>query len=122
MMPLYYRNVNAVLLVVDATDPSTWDFVKKWTETELLAIDPKPLLFLAINKTDLTPDQEFLEKVMLWADQSNIHYYQTSACTGAGVVEVFRDLAIELVKTTGLRVKPLVQTLRLQDQENAKCC
>jgi Ras-related protein Rab-5C len=53
MMPLFFWGVACLLLVIDASSASSWDFAKRMAETELVALDLKPIVFVALNKIDL---------------------------------------------------------------------
>jgi small GTP-binding protein len=55
MMPLYFRNVACVILVLDVAAPPSRDFVKRWIDTELPGICPRRVLSLCLNKIDLAP-------------------------------------------------------------------
>jgi small GTP-binding protein len=122
MMPLYYRNASAIILVADLTNVESWDLIRKWTETEFPSIDPIPLLFLAINKSDLTPESDFTHKAVLWAEQMRLPYYCTSALTGEGIADLFQDLAAELVESKASRVKLRTEEIASETQQPANCC
>lgn len=126
MMPLYLRNVDCVLLVLDTTEKSSWDFIEKWYDMEFQNIIPPPILTLCANKSDLDPTYDFTP-VKEWADKKNIPILRTSAAEGTNVSEVFKNAAMRLYKRdleNRKRVNPVAQ-VKFEDpkkEENSICC
>ena len=105
MMPMYFRNVACVILVVDVSDPGSWGFIKRWTDNELVSLAPQPMLVLCLNKSDLEPAAD-ISGVADWAAQLGCPIYHTSAMTGANVNEVFRKVATGLIDEYSNRQMP----------------
>jgi small GTP-binding protein len=123
MMPLFFRGAACLLLVIDASSPSSWEFAKKMAETDLVTLDPKPLVFVAVNKIDLgvTVEEQAIRE---WAQKSGFGFYRTSALTGDGVIDVFKAMADRLVEgAVANKQRPKV---KLQDAQliadSRKCC
>lgn len=110
MMPLYFRNVSCMLLVMDVSDPKSWEFIRRWTETELVTIVPKPIVVICLNKSDLESVVD-IPAIAEWASRANYPIYHTSAYSGVNVNEVFRKIATILfdnstgyVRTEGVQL------------------
>jgi small GTP-binding protein len=120
MMPLYFRQVACVILVLDITSPASVDFVKHWVDTELPGIQPKPLLFLCTNKTDLDPAINVAE-FEKWAEELQFPLYRTSANTGANIGELFHAIAAALAERKVNRRE--VDGQQIEGEGNgSKCC
>jgi small GTP-binding protein len=122
MMPLYYRSVACVLLVVDVTSPASWEFARRWAECDLLAITPRPFVLLAANKADLAPDPAFQAGVADWARQMQFPTFATSATTGAAVDELFLEIARVLLERRSERPRPVSEALTHVGDEEPRCC
>jgi small GTP-binding protein len=120
MMPLFFRGVSCLVLVIDVTSRSSWDFVRKTTETELTIVDPRPLVFIVLNKIDLGETID-VPAVREWAEGAGWPFYRTSALTGDGITELFRDMASALWEghsaTVNVRTRPMPEPL-----PQPKCC
>jgi 50S ribosomal subunit-associated GTPase HflX len=122
-MPLFFRGVACLLLVIDASSTSSWDFAKRMAETELVALDPKPIIFVALNKIDLG-DMIEEQTIREWAQAAGFGFYRTSALTGDGVNDVFRAIADALVEAAvpdKHKAKVKLQEVQLIGN-SPKCC
>jgi small GTP-binding protein len=122
MMPLYYRSVACVLLVLDVTSRPSWEFAKHWVECDFLGITPRPCVVIAANKSDLDPDPRFESDVVEWAREMEFPMFITSATTGTAVDEVFLEIARELVERRATRPKPMSESLTPVSEEESNCC
>jgi small GTP-binding protein len=122
MMPLYYRSVGCVLLVLDVTSPPSWEFAKHWAECDLLGITPRPFVVIAANKSDLDPDPACESNVAEWAQQMEFPMFITSATTGTAVDEVFQAIARELLERRSVRPKPVSEAIVSVSAEESNCC
>jgi small GTP-binding protein len=119
MMPLYLRNCECVILVLDFTAPASWDFVKTWLDADLLSIQPRPLVFICVNKADLDPAID-LDDLTDWASDLDYRIYQTSAFSGAGITQLFGDVATGLMNKKSER--PVGKTEAIDDEAGARGC
>jgi small GTP-binding protein len=121
MMPLYFRNVACVVLVLDASAPPSWEFVKRYIDTELQGINPRPLVVVAANKTDVQAaiDGEALEE---WAKGLGFPIFFTSAYNGTQIKELFQGIAERLVGAQSERSKPDGQQLQGSREQDGPCC
>jgi GTPase SAR1 family protein len=122
MMPLYFRDVSAVILVADVTSPSSWTFIQSWIEKQLPEMHPAPLLFLCLNKTDL-PEHDEIGKFVEWAtSEQSFPILKTSAQSGANVAELFRQVATHLVQVVRVQPEPQGERLSRTDAGSGDGC
>lgn len=120
MMPLYFRNVACVVLVLDVSSPSSWDFIKKWIDTELVGIIPRPLIVVCMNKSDL-PSAD-LDPIAQWASEGCYPIYHTSARTGTNVNALFKKIATILVDDFYDKQMPTQFVLSSATEKRRQCC
>jgi small GTP-binding protein len=121
MMPLYFRNVACVILVLDVSAPHSWEFVKRWLDAELQAINPRPFVVVAANKTDLQAVID-MQAVDEWAKGLGFPVFLTSAFNGTQIKELFQEIADRLVLTHPVRLKPNTQQLQGNRAQGSSCC
>lgn len=104
MLPAYFQDAAAVLLVYDATRPHTFDACHARLAALLSAIGKEGLPgALVSNKMDLRdricvarPAASYL------SEQTGLQYFETSAADGDGVEAPFQHIAAELLKAESL--------------------
>ncbi len=132
IIPMYFKDAAAILLVYDVTNTRSSDALKRrWFET-IRAIFPKrfPVIAIVGNKVDLVPLEERAElsavinDLCLFFDNYAIPHF-TSAATGENVQQLFIDITnhIHLQKSPKLRKS----VLRLQEElepepKRSRCC
>eukprot|EP00760_Papus_ankaliazontas_P001802 PhM_4_TR10609/c0_g1_i1/m.32648 len=94
VVPVYFRQAEAVLLVVDATRASTFEDAKRW----LLQVNEHApsgvLVALVLNKVDVSEGREVSVSMMQpFAEANGMKIFQCSAKTGEGVRDMYHDLA-----------------------------
>lgn len=83
MVPLYYRNANAALLVFDVTKQSSFEEVKSWVLELQKNIQEPMFLLLVGNKIDLDKQRVVShEEAIVYAQSIGAQFIETS---------VFRD-------------------------------
>ena len=102
---IFYRGVDAIIVVYDVNDETSLDNVKRWvTEAQPYCRDDALIIVVGF-KTDLKNETErFFGKDKAKEVLENAHFvdkvfgvYEASAKTGEGVQEAFRALTEELV-------------------------
>ena len=92
LAPMYYRNAQAAIIVYDATVPKTLEKAKYWINE--LRVHGKMVLALAGNKIDLANvSSELHEHAARFARENQLLFFETSAKTGANIIEMFTDIA-----------------------------
>lgn len=112
----YYRNALSAVVVYDITSSSSFEKAKSWVKELQRQASPNVIIALVGNKLDLvdgsqeedeegddataTPNvaQEqsraiSRDEAQAYAEESNLLFFETSAKTGEGVVEVFTEIA-----------------------------
>lgn len=100
MVPLYYRDAQAALLVFDLTDSATYKSLEYWiNELQSKVSDEGMLIYVVGNKLDMEEKRQVSKnQAETDAENNNFSYFETSAKSGEGVFEMFKDLATNLQK------------------------
>ncbi|KAJ3737067.1 GTP-binding protein ypt5 [Lentinula guzmanii] len=119
LAPMYYRNAQAAVVVYDITKASSLEKAKSWVKELQRQANPNIVIALAGNKLDLvqpsasssgtppTPgeapsssggESESLrqvprEEAQAYATEAGLLFFETSAKTGEGIVEIFTEIA-----------------------------
>jgi len=101
LMPIYYRDAEAAIIVYDLTNPETLEGCQYWID-ELDKHLGRCCLALVGNKADLQ-EQKVTETELapFLASGKNIFTCVTSAKTGKGVKELFQQLVERLLRQRG---------------------
>ena len=88
----YYKNSICAMIVYDITNKDTFDNIKNWLN-EIHNQSPKNVLIVLIgNKIDLDDRDISTEDAKKFAQENNFKYFETSAKSGIGVDELFREI------------------------------
>ena len=96
MTNLYYRDAQVAILTYDITNEGSFNSIEFWiNELKFKVENENMLLFLAGNKCDVSDEERKVPKSKgkKFAEDNNMFFYETSAKTGAGVKELFGDVA-----------------------------
>ena len=90
----YYRNIKAVILVFDYSRQETLGRISNWIEEAQHFIEDNKAKFALVgNKIDLIEGRnELRTEAQNIANQYGFWFYETSACTGEGLDELFTTL------------------------------
>jgi small GTP-binding protein len=116
LAPLYFRDADAVLLVADASDPSTTKSLARLMAMYERHLRAETLQVLAVNKIDLDPDFDRNE-VTNFCDGRILPLFFVSARDGCEIRELFTFIATKLMENPA-PVK-VVQPLAI---EQRGCC
>ncbi|KAK8807986.1 hypothetical protein WA588_006472 [Blastocystis sp. NMH] len=133
---LYYRGAAAAVIVFDLTQKSSFDAVKTdWLDSIRKCADENIIIIVAGNKCDMVQDRCVpQEEIDTLCKEENLIYIETSALSGVGVSDVFKQIALivkddmESNRPTGfqlLEVKnDLTDKVTLDSQPSKKnsCC
>jgi len=99
LLPLYYRDASAALIVFDLTDRESFEQCKFWV-SEVQREQPSCKITLVGNKMDRL-DAIQVEEGMAkaYAHQCQMTYVQTSAKSGLGIDALFETVAVEVTRT-----------------------
>ena len=119
MMPLYLRNVDLIILVLDITNSDSMKFIIKWYENEYNSIIPKPLIFICLNKIDLEPTFN-ISLFIDWCKEKNLNYFKISALTGLNIQLLFKEIAKDLINEN--KIKKNINNNQIKLNSNIKKC
>lgn len=92
----YLRGASGAILVCDVTRAETLGHLSEYVQ-DMATVCPGASFVLAANKSDLEGRQIAPERLQNFAGQIQAPWYQTSAKTGQGVADLFRDFGNILV-------------------------
>ena len=95
LVPMYFRDAEAVILVVDVTRETCVEEANMWLEKVAQNAPPSTSVFLAMNKIDLDEKRKFTLAeaeafCMSKTSTFQIRCCEVSAKTGTGVADMFR--------------------------------
>jgi small GTP-binding protein len=97
--PSYLQGASGAVIVADLTRQDTINHLSQHIDL-FLSINPKGVIVIAFNKTDLVKSESVIQKAQsreLFKHDQVTSVYQTSAKTGIYVDEIFSDLAQNLI-------------------------
>ncbi|MHA1959675.1 MAG: Rab family GTPase [Candidatus Thorarchaeota archaeon] len=97
LRPMYYRGASGGLLVYDVSRKRTFIVLDEWLDELTRAINKEIPLVLVANKTDLPDRVVEPAEGMEYARGKNMPYVESSAKTGEGIIDIFEELAKDLV-------------------------
>ncbi|KAJ1650678.1 GTP-binding protein of the rab/ypt [Dispira simplex] len=94
LAPMYYRNAQCAVIVYDITKAETFERAKSWVKELQRQADPDIVIALVGNKNDLEANRAVTaEECQAYADEGGLLFKETSAKTGANVLELFQTIA-----------------------------
>lgn len=98
LTPMYYRNASAAVVVFDVTTKTSFDSIRNWI-FELRTNEPHILIFLCGNKIDDTEKRIINTfEISNLAKELQLKFFETSACTGQGIDQLFQTIVLEILK------------------------
>ena len=120
----YYRGCHVILIVYDVTIRKSFENVTTWVECVDKFAKTNVLRILVGNKTDLE-DKRVVSKDegKKLADENGLKFYEISAKTMNGLVEMFEDVAREYVQIYQQKAIKNFQLKKAKEaQTKKKCC
>jgi len=97
LAPMYYRGAVAAIVVYDITSDESYERAIKWV-AEVEQIDSKPVVTLVGNKIDLEKSRVIQTATARnYATENGLLFAETSAKTGEGIINIFVQIAKELI-------------------------
>ena len=94
----YFRNSDGVFLVFDLTNKDTIKKLNIWLKDINDNINGDCVIFVIGNKVDVkTRDISLSEEAKQYANDKKLNYYEVSAKTGAGIINVFEKMTKKLI-------------------------
>lgn len=125
--PIYYRGAEAAVVVFDFTSQNSFDRLQSWITAFQDVAGTETIIFIIGNKIDLKEKiQVSTESAQNWANERGFKFFSTSALTGEGVEEVFRQLANDIYVNSHKKLLPQQPDLDINGgkdgQGNKKGC
>jgi Ras-related protein Rab-5C len=124
LVPMYYREADAAIVVCDVTKPGAVAEAREWVELLRGHAKGDVIVALAANKIDIVDVEHVSEhEIAEFVHVANITVFKlTSALDGTNIDELFQDLADAFIAKT-----PIADTQTLEDAapagpEDRKCC
>ena len=104
---LFYKDANAAVLVYDITREESFNQLEiYWVKQIKENSDPNIILVLAANKSDLLEDEKVDESdARKFAEEANAIFCRVSAKNGAGIDDIFFQIAKRYVGRDDIEVK-----------------
>ena len=101
LTPSFFRNAEGVVIAYDVTNSESFDNLKFWISSIKTNLFEKnifiPIIIIG-NKIDLEDMRDISKDIAnKFAKENNFKYFETSAKTGEGVDEAFRDLVNQIL-------------------------
>jgi small GTP-binding protein len=95
----YYQDAKVVIILFDYSKLNTLENINEWIEESRHFIKkPNVNYYLVGNKIDLINDRESIRNSAIdLSSHNNFSYYETSACTGEGIDELFTSCISNLL-------------------------
>ena len=103
IIPVYYRDADAAIIVFDITNPKSFDSVEYWKHSVQEEEPNCKILALCANKIDLrekSSDEIDLispEKITETALTLGLPFFECSAATGEGIVKLFQTIFSDII-------------------------
>ena len=131
--PMLYHKADVFVLVYDITERTSFEHLRKWMNDinhyKYNIMTDGTKVMLIGNKTDLEDKRAVSYKEgMKFAEENHMHFFETSAKTGANVKEAFEHLINELVEHTKCQdaYEKFMQSVQLPASANVQqtnqCC
>ena len=129
----FFRYAEGVVIAYDVTNSESFDNLKFWISSIKTNLFEKnifiPIIIIG-NKIDLEDMRESTKDVAsAFAKENNFKYFETSAKTGEGVDEAFRDLVNQILansdkneEATIERKSVKIEEKKTEKQKKKGCC
>ena len=130
LTPTYLRGAEGIVLVYDVTNLESFESLKFWIESLKSNLGENSLpTVINGNKIDLDDRDVSSEDAKKFAQSNNFKYFETSAKSGIGVDELFREIVNQILekKDNTEDTKEERKSMKLQNdkgnnQKKKGCC
>ena len=130
LTPSYLRGAEGIILVYDVTNSETFESLKFWIDSLKSNLGENSLpIVINGNKIDLDDRDISAEYAKKFAQDNNFKYFETSAKSGIGVDELFREIVNQILekKDKTEDIKDERKSIKLQNdkgnnQKKKGCC
>ncbi|CAL1263491.1 unnamed protein product [Larinioides sclopetarius] len=129
MLPMYYRKANLAIVVFDITCYESYSSLPKWIEELQKNADNNCVICIVGNKLDLEHKRAVdRNKAAHFAKSIGALYFETSAKTNEGIMDVFIHVARQMINSyqrrkssTGSQNPPVKLEMATKEKES-HCC
>ncbi|PRD34407.1 UNVERIFIED_CONTAM: Ras-related protein Rab-5A [Trichonephila clavipes] len=129
MLPMYYRKANLAIVVYDITVYESFAGLSKWIEELQKYADKDCIISIVGNKCDLENERVVdRNKADNFAKSVGALYFETSAKTSEGIMDVFIHVSRQMINTYQRRKSsvasqgPPVTLETSTKEEKSHCC
>ena len=99
--PIYYRNANVGIIVIDITSIRSFEHVEEWIINFRRIAGNDALLIVAANKADMASERQVSDDMLnQWSEKTGMKWFLTSALDGTGIHEMFNYIADHLLRNS----------------------
>ena len=122
LTPSFFRNAEGVMIAYDVTNSESFDNLKFWISSIKTNLFEKnifiPIIIIG-NKIDLEDMREISKDVAsAFAKENKFKYFETSAKTGEGVDDAFRDLVNQVLANLDKNEEETIERKSIKIEEN----
>ena len=117
LLPMYTKNANVIMYVYDVTKVESFNRVKCLVKE----CQEEACLVLVANKLDLVNRVILYEEGKAYAEYNHMLFFECSAFTGEGIIEMFNAIAAHLIETNK---SPIINnhSIIISDIKDKSCC
>ena len=121
LVPLYYNNADAAIIVYDVTSPKSFNSAKEYVKELRDKTNVKVILFIG-NKSDLL-DERLVKyrEARTYAEEEDLIFYETSAKLGINITEML-DKMIKKLPIPQKNDSISLPVVRNEDNGWTSCC
>ena len=122
LTPSFFRNAEGIVIAYDVTNSESFDNLKFWISSIKTNLFEKnifiPIIIIG-NKIDLEDMRDISKDVAsAFAKENKFKYFETSAKTGEGVDEAFRDLVNQVLANLDKNEEGTIERKSIKIEEN----
>ncbi|XP_050526167.1 uncharacterized protein LOC126896959 [Daktulosphaira vitifoliae] len=132
LVPMYYRNADAVAIIFDVSDRESYEQVKYWINEVRKNTDTPVVYYVVGNKTDLAESRKVTyEEAKEFSNYVNAYYWETSAQANIGIQDLFTNVGRNLIEIVESEKPPSNLKLEVDPEDlqntnknnsNTSCC
>jgi len=118
LVPMYYRNSDAVAIIFDVSDSDSFIQVKNWINEVKKNTDTPVVYYVVGNKTDLVSTRTVMyEEAEEFANSVNAHYWETSVYSNTGIQDLFTNIGRNLIEMLESSTPPVNLKLEVDSDD-----
>lgn len=123
---MYYKDVNAALLVYDITKPQSFSNLERWYAELKKHVEDDVVVIIVANKDDLVSEEAIgIESAKTFATRIGAKYLRTSCKDDRGVTELFTAIGLDCITrniASGSQSRRSVTVNESKSSRKSSCC